>query len=259
MSDNGPSLVSNKFEKFLKNNGIKHVTTAPYHPSSNGQAERYVRTVKEGLKKTMHEKGNLKNKLTNFLMCHRRAPHATTNISPDELMFGRSMRTKLNLIIPKIVDNMSDYRFKKRNRDRSNSREFSIGDKVQFKNFTTGQKWFFGIIKERIGSYMYKIECDHKMYRRHVDHIIKRSRDTNCKLNNDWTYPIGLPLDENENVNEDNDDEIRDYENVNENDDDEIRDYENEIIEHENADREIEQENDIAEDNRPTRRTKTET
>ena len=36
---------------FMKNNGIRHIFTAPYHLSSNGQAERSVRTFKEALKK----------------------------------------------------------------------------------------------------------------------------------------------------------------------------------------------------------------
>ena len=35
MSDNGPCFVSAEFEKFLMLNGIRHVTSAPYHPASN--------------------------------------------------------------------------------------------------------------------------------------------------------------------------------------------------------------------------------
>ena len=32
-SDNGP-----QFQLFLKNNGVKHITSAPYHPATNGLA-----------------------------------------------------------------------------------------------------------------------------------------------------------------------------------------------------------------------------
>ena len=40
-----------EFESFLLKNGIKHITSAPYHPATNGLAERAVQTVKKGLKK----------------------------------------------------------------------------------------------------------------------------------------------------------------------------------------------------------------
>ena len=51
MSDNGTCFVSEEFESILQANGIKHFTSAPYHPASNGLAERVVQIVKNGLKK----------------------------------------------------------------------------------------------------------------------------------------------------------------------------------------------------------------
>jgi len=39
--------MSAEFELLLEKNGVKHLTTAPYHPASNGLAERAVQIVKE--------------------------------------------------------------------------------------------------------------------------------------------------------------------------------------------------------------------
>lgn len=50
VSDNGSSFVLYVFQNFLKQNGIKHIKIAPYHPTSNGLAERFVQTLKQALR-----------------------------------------------------------------------------------------------------------------------------------------------------------------------------------------------------------------
>lgn len=51
-----PQFVSQEFEEFCRNNGIRHTTSSAYHP--NGEAERFIKTFKSAMKK---EKG---------IMCH---------------------------------------------------------------------------------------------------------------------------------------------------------------------------------------------
>jgi len=50
-SDNNSCFVSEEFQKFSKSNGVKQINSAPYHPSSNGLAERVVQIVRKGLRR----------------------------------------------------------------------------------------------------------------------------------------------------------------------------------------------------------------
>ena len=42
VSDNGSQFISTEFVHFLRLNGVKRIQSAPYHPSSIGQAGRFV-------------------------------------------------------------------------------------------------------------------------------------------------------------------------------------------------------------------------
>ena len=63
VTDNGTSFVSSEMESFLRRNGVKHLTSATYHPSSNGLAERAVQVVKR-LKKV--KAGSMRTRLSKF-------------------------------------------------------------------------------------------------------------------------------------------------------------------------------------------------
>ena len=45
MSDNGPQFTATNFAEYCKNKGIKHSRTPPFHPASNGAAERSVQVA----------------------------------------------------------------------------------------------------------------------------------------------------------------------------------------------------------------------
>ena len=91
VSDNGSPFVSVEFKEFLAKNGIRHTTTPPYHPKSNGQMERAVQTLKKALKKSTDS--SLQTQLSRFLLKYRITPHATTGIPPSELLMNRHVRT----------------------------------------------------------------------------------------------------------------------------------------------------------------------
>ena len=78
VTDSGTGFVSSEFEQFLKSNGVKHTTSAPYHPASNGLAERAVQIVKKGLKK--QTTGTM---LAKILFNYRISPQTTTGHQPS--------------------------------------------------------------------------------------------------------------------------------------------------------------------------------
>ena len=86
VSDNGSVFTSAEFKNFIQHNGIRHATSVPYHPATNGLAERAVQTFKSFLKKTPD--GTLEDRLSKFLLNHRLIPHSTTGITPAELLLG---------------------------------------------------------------------------------------------------------------------------------------------------------------------------
>ena len=100
VSDNGPQFVSAEFETFMRNNGIKHIRCAPYHPSSNGLAERFIQTFKKAMLAGDREGCDLKYQLCQFLLKYRSSPHTTTDVAPCELFLKRSMRTRLDMLKP---------------------------------------------------------------------------------------------------------------------------------------------------------------
>ena len=66
VTDNGPQFTSAEFQLFLKINGIKHITTAPFHPATNGQAERFVQSFKHAMKCEKQSSSQLKTNMAKF-------------------------------------------------------------------------------------------------------------------------------------------------------------------------------------------------
>ncbi|XP_064477638.1 uncharacterized protein K02A2.6-like [Ornithodoros turicata] len=98
VSDNGPAFVSAKYTEFLKRNGVRKVLIPPYHPASNGAAERVVQTIKNKLKKA--STGDFKTQLSRALFSYRTTPHEITGASPAELLYGRKLKCALDNLHP---------------------------------------------------------------------------------------------------------------------------------------------------------------
>ena len=71
-------FFSEEFKEFLQKNGIKHTTSTPYHPSTNGFA---VQTFKQGLTKL--KEGTINEHISQFLFNYRITPQSTTGTSAE--------------------------------------------------------------------------------------------------------------------------------------------------------------------------------
>ena len=175
VTDNGSSFTSDEFKTFVRKNGIKHVTSAPYHPSTNGQAERAVQTLKRGLK---HTPGNsVQERLTRFLFDYRITPHTTTGVPPCEMLMNRRLRSRLDQFYPDVSGKVESRQVKQKElRDQRSLRQFTENDQVYVQDFTTRKpKWIPGTVVQVTGPLSYRINLqDGTIVRRHVDHVRKR-------------------------------------------------------------------------------------
>ena len=178
VSDNGSQFTSNEFEQFLKSNRIHHIKSAPYHPATNGLAERFVQTFKLAMKSAKASETTLNGNLETFLMAYRNAPHSTTAASPASLLLGRPLRTRLDLLNPTSVTHSKVLASQSKSMDQEfpKLREFNVGDIVLVRDYRVGQtsKWQNATIAHRTGPLSYRVQVPNEPvpWKRHVDQIV---------------------------------------------------------------------------------------
>lgn len=100
ITDNGPQFLSTEFAAFLKDRDIKHIRTAVYNPAESGAIERFHRVLRASIQSAIVQQKLWKATVTETLQVYRATPHATTGLSPFELLHGRKMRTRLHVLPP---------------------------------------------------------------------------------------------------------------------------------------------------------------
>ena len=105
VSDNGPQFTSNEFKNKMSIWGIKHVYSPPYHPCSNGAAERAVQLYKDRLKKMDISASpvELYVALAYIGKVHGLTPHSSTDRKPFELI----KQSNLPSLFPRLNSDVS--------------------------------------------------------------------------------------------------------------------------------------------------------
>ncbi|XP_056118298.1 uncharacterized protein K02A2.6-like [Rhinichthys klamathensis goyatoka] len=175
VTDNGPTFTGELFQEFVKRNGIRHIRTAPFHPASNGLAERAVQTLKTGLKKMSGE--NVETNLSRFLFQYRITPQTTTGLAPAEMLLGRKPKSHLDLLHPDVGEKVRIQQEKQKARHDKHARErcFGEGETVFVRNFARGQRWLPGAVLGKSGPRSCVVRLsDGRDVRRHQDHVRSR-------------------------------------------------------------------------------------
>ena len=174
VSDNGSPFTSAEMKEFLTANGVKQITSSPYHPSSNGLAERAVQTCKSALKKM--DGSSLDIKVQRFLLNYRTTPQGTTGIPPCHLLMGRQLRTRLDQVIPDLAKHVQDAQLTQKQYHDEHTKDcnFLPGQRVLVRNYTGSPCWLPGIIKTVLGPVSYQVELnDGRLWKRHLDQLLK--------------------------------------------------------------------------------------
>ncbi|XP_048731638.2 uncharacterized protein K02A2.6-like [Ostrea edulis] len=186
VSDNGPQFTSREFDDFTKKNAIKHFKSAPYHPATNGLAERFVQTFKRSMNSMKNNEMSLNKKIANFLLLYRNAPHSVTNETPATLFHGKNLRTFLDLIRPDTRKIVADKTMKNAVEERGTIREFKENDHVIVRDYRNNDKWINGQIRSKLGPLSYEVNTNQgSVWKRHIDQMrdSKPKPDEQCSLN----------------------------------------------------------------------------
>jgi len=154
------------------------------NPSTNGQVERFVQTLKQALRRMKCDAANVDLALSKLLQ-YRIMPHTTINKLPAEMFLNRKLYTRLDLIIPtkenkiEAIDTSRITKF------------FSYRERVACRNYFGREKWKFGKISARVGKLHYVICLDEgSSWTRHVNQMrsIGESIPTLDNNNNNNAY-----------------------------------------------------------------------
>ena len=180
VSDNGSPFQSKEFAKFLSSLGIKHTTSSPGYPCSNGFIERHIQTVKNMLSKSSNTRS-----FQEVLADLRTTRIGTGLPSPAEILHRRNLTTRAQAEIDiKAIRSVLQERQLKMTLDHDSSRRAKkarllvVGERCHV--LGPGNKWidaFVTGITDSGRSYEIQVDATGKQLTRNRSHIRPRGPD----------------------------------------------------------------------------------
>lgn len=173
ISDNGPQFSAEVFANFSRDYKFQHITSSPYHPRSNGEAERAVKTIKSLLKKGGDP--------YLALLAYRVTP-LSNGYSPSQLLMGRVLRstvpTTRYIRKPRLPDFDSLQGKEKQQRQKQKEYFDQHHGVKQLPQLEPGDTvWVSdrqerGAVEEQVGPRSYDVETPSGSYRRNRKNLI---------------------------------------------------------------------------------------
>ena len=99
-TDQGRQFESTLFQELCSILGINKTRTTSFHPQSDGQSERNIKTLVKMLAIAADQKVDWDHHLPFISMAYRATPQDSSGFSPNFLMFGREIAMPVDVMIP---------------------------------------------------------------------------------------------------------------------------------------------------------------
>ena len=121
-SDNGPKFCSKELKDFFQGKGIRFINSTPYHPKTNGTAERLIRTLKDRYEACKRGGGTPSPLESSVGLLKEKC-------SPAELFLGRKLPSTLAWLRPDVRASVEEAIWK-RKMHHDASQEFEEGEEL---------------------------------------------------------------------------------------------------------------------------------
>ena len=105
LTDQGTEFESKLFQELCRVMNIDKIRTSVYRPSTNAIVERFHRSLNSILAKIMNDhQGTWDDYVPFAISAYNNSKHASTNESPNKLIFGRELTNPIDLVLGQVIE-----------------------------------------------------------------------------------------------------------------------------------------------------------